>query len=182
MRPHPYWTLAVLCASILTVLADTGEPPRAETVYQTPDAFLESAFGGTVPEPQVLWLRGGMRGNVRKILGHPYGGIRVRYWARGERSVWILEEIGKYKPITTGFVIDGGAIERVKVLVYRESHGWEVRHAFFTDQFKDARLTADRGLSASVDNISGATLSVNALTRLARLALYFDSRRPRNGG
>ena len=43
------------------------------------------------------------------------------------------------------------------------------------DQFKDATLTGDKELDKKIDGISGATLSVNALTKLARLALYLDS-------
>jgi hypothetical protein len=97
--------------------------------------------------------------------------VRVRYWARGARTAWILEEIGKTQPITTGIVVDQGAIARIAVLVYRESHGWEVRYPFFTTQFKGATLSGTHQLDRSIDGISGATLSVRALTRLARVAL-----------
>ncbi len=76
------------------------------------------------------------------------------------------------KPITTGLAVDDGAIERIRVLVYRESRGWEVRYDFFTAQFIGARLDGDARLDRRIDGISGATLSVRALTNLARLALY----------
>ena len=66
------------------------------------------------------------------------------------------------------------ALERIKVLEFRESRGWEVRHAFFTDQFRAARLTKDRNLDRDIDGISGATLSVRAMKKLAALALYLD--------
>ena len=62
-----------------------------------------------------------------------------------------------------------------KVLVFRESRGWEVRHPFFTDQFRDAGLTGELALDRNIDGISGATLSVRALSRLARLALYLHT-------
>ena len=62
----------------------------------------------------------------------------------------------------------------VRVLIYRESRGWEVKYPAFTDQFRGARLTSDGKLDQSIDGISGATLSVHALTRLARLALLLD--------
>ena len=52
--------------------------------------------------------------------------------------------------------------------------GWEVRHSFFTDQFDDASLVKDARLDRTIDNISGATLSVRAVTRLARVALLLD--------
>lgn len=99
----------------------------------------------------------------------------MRYWRDLERTVWILEEIGKTQPITTGISVRSGEIERVQVLIYRESHGWEVRYPFFTDQFRGMSLEADQTLSEHVDGISGATLSVRALTTLARLALRLDA-------
>ena len=79
-----------------------------------------------------------------------------------------------------GIVVDDGRIERVKVLVFRESRGWEVRHDFFTDQFRQVSLTEDRELDRHIDSISGATLSVHAITRLARLALFLDGRIDKN--
>ena len=62
-------------------------------------------------------------------------------------------------------------VERVKVLVYRESRGWEVRHDFFTTQFTGATLQANERLDRPIDGISGATLSVRAVTRLTEIAL-----------
>ncbi len=154
-------------------------PPlaTAKGVYQTPEAFLAEAFDGQPPKPAVIWLTGERKKAVAEILQHRPNRLRVRYWARGNRSAWILEEIGKEKPITVGIVIDDGRISRIRVLVFRESRGDEVRHAFFTRQFTDARLRADRELDRPIDGISGATLSVRALTKLARVALYLDGLR-----
>ena len=86
----------------------------------------------------------------------------------------ILEEIGKDLPITVGLVINEGRLEKIKVLVFRESRGEEIRHSFFTDQFKGARLDDKGKLDRTIDGISGATLSVRAMKKLARLALYLD--------
>jgi hypothetical protein len=49
-----------------------------------------------------------------------------------------------------------------------------VRHDFFTNQFKGLTLDDQNNLNGRIDGISGATLSVNALRNLARLALYVD--------
>jgi hypothetical protein len=112
---------------------------------------------------------------MKEILGHDYSGMRVRYWARDGRTAWILDEIGKYEPITTGIVVADGHIERLKVLVYRETHGWEVKHPFFSDRFRGAGADEKHDLDQPIDNIAGATLSVNALKRLGALALYLDA-------
>jgi len=145
-------------------------------VYQEPDAFIAEAFDGTPPKPSVLWLDKELKQQFADILAHPYKGLRIRYWQQQDKSAWILEEIGKEKPITVGFVVRDGRIQQVKVLVFRESRGWEVRHSFFTDQFKQAGLTERHQLDTRIDNISGATLSVRAVSKLARIALLLDTR------
>ena len=87
----------------------------------------------------------------------------------------ILEEIGKVKPITAGFIVEDNRLTEIQILIYRESHGWEVRYPFFTRQFSGLRLDEDMKLDSNIDGISGATLSVGAIERLSRLALYFHS-------
>jgi hypothetical protein len=164
----------MLCAWLLAVFA--AGSAQARGVYQTPEAFLEEIFKGAPPQPRVVWLRGDIRESTDEIMGHRYPGLRIRYWREDNRTAWILDEIGKERPITTGLVINDNAIELVRVLEFRESRGWEVRHPFFTDQFKGTSLTDDNRIDRHIDGISGATLSVRALEKLARLALYLHSK------
>jgi len=147
----------------------------AASAYQTPAAFLAESFSGKVPEPGIIWLSGTRKDAAKKILGHRYPALRVRYWRKHQRSAWILEETGKEQPITAGLIVNNGRLERIKVLVYRESRGWEVRYPFFTDQFKGIQLDKTGNLDRHIDGISGATLSVRALKKLAALALYLDA-------
>jgi hypothetical protein len=149
-------------------------PPAFAQTFQEPDAFLAETFSQNVPTPQILDITSDMQREIGRILRHSYRAQRLRYWSDGARTVWILEEIGRYRPITVGFVVSGGAIDTIRVLIYRESHGWEVRHDFFTNQFKGLTLDEQSNLSGRIDGISGATLSVNALRNLARFALYLD--------
>jgi hypothetical protein len=168
------WLRRILATGALAALV--LQPAHAEDVYLAPDRFVERAFDGDPPDQQAVWLSGATREAVESILNHSYQGARIRYWRDGERTAWILEEIGKHEPITTGLIVDGGAIQRVRVLIYREPRGWEVRREVFLEQFEGATLTDDRQLDRSIDGISGATLSVRALTKLARLALYLHQR------
>jgi len=158
--------------ALLALLA-FAQPSTAES-YQSPDEFLQEVFATTPPSPQVLWLKGEIKETAAAMLGHPYPGMRIRYWTSAGRTAWILEEIGKEKPITVGMVIGAAGMELLRVLEFRESRGWEVRYPFFTDQFDGIGLTADRRLDRNIDGISGATLSVRALQKLARLALYLN--------
>ena len=142
-----------------------GADQEAETAR-----FLGEVFS-LPPAPETLWLTGDLKPAIRSILEHDYPAARLRYWRAGQRTAWVLEEIGKEMPITVGIAVDNDAVERVRVLVYRESRGWEVKNPAFTAQFTGARLTPRQGLDRSIDGISGATLSVRALSRLTRLAL-----------
>jgi len=157
--------LALLCLGL-------ASGALGEDVYQSPDAFIDEAFSGSPPEPQVLWIDDAVRQALGAVLPSAPTMLRVRYWRSGARSAWILERIGKHEPITTGVVIDNGAVQKIKVLIYREPRGWEVRQKFFTDQFTGATLNDKRdGLDRRIDGISGATLSVRALTNIAETAL-----------
>ena len=77
-------------------------------VYQEPDAFIAEAFADDPPKPGLIWPTSELKADMKAILGHDYPSLRIRYWQKNGRTAWILDEIGKDKPITTGFVIDQG--------------------------------------------------------------------------
>ncbi len=150
-------------------------PLHARGTYQTPERFLKQTFPDGAPKPAVVWMRGDVKKRVEAILGHRYPALRIRYWRRNGRSAWILDEIGKSEAITVGIFVAQGQIEKLRILIFRESRGDEVRHPGFTRQFERAALDAHGGLNTSIESITGATLSVRAVKKLAILALYLDS-------
>lgn len=158
--------------SLLVCCAALPELARAdkEEVYESPAAFVANAFSGRTPAAKTVAFESDIAGKASKIMGHPYHSSRVRYWQAGSRTAWVLDEIGKTKPITAGIVVDGGRIVSMKVLVYRESIGWEVKRPAFTGQFQGATLNGSR-LTRTVNGIHGATLSCDALRKLGALAL-----------
>ncbi len=158
--------LLSLIAGVISVSA------ADEQIYLSPDAFLSEAFA-TPPPPSMLWITAEIQPDIEKILGHPAPRLRQRYWKDGAKTAWILEEIGKEEFITAGFVVANDRIEKTRVLIYRESRGMEVRYPAFLKQFEGAQLADKRRLSKRIDGIAGATLSVWAMERMARAALYF---------
>ncbi len=162
--------IALLISWLAAAVAWAGE-----TVYLPPDQFVAQAFDGRMPKPDVIWLTQEVTKQVSQILGHAPSQLRQRYWRDGDRSVFVLDEIGKEEPITAGFIVEKGRITKTQVLVYRESRGGEIRHAPFLKQYEGARLNDEMRLDRSIDGISGATLSVRAMERMARAALYLDS-------
>ena len=161
---------------LMLLLLSIWAPARADDqVYESPEQFLQEAFPDHVPKPAVLWLTQPIQNDLKAILGHPPSQLRERYWTDGQKTAWILEEIGKEEPITAGFVIGpDGRIQMSRVLIYRESRGMEVRYPAFLRQFKGIGLTPKRFLDRDIDGISGATLSVRAMQNMARAALYMN--------
>lgn len=144
----------------------------AKGVYQSPEDFINEVFANNPPEAERLIVKGELSKEIQSILDHRYSKIRIPYWRDGDRTVWILEKIGKELPITAGFIISHNKVETFKVLIFRESRGWEIRNDFFTQQFDGAYLMSNHQLSQPIDNITGATMSVNAMKKLSRMALY----------
>jgi hypothetical protein len=145
------------------------------SVYETQAEFLSRAFVDSPPEPDILWLSGERKSAVRQLLGHDYSALRLRYWCQAGRSAWVLDEIGKELPITVGIIVEQNYIKNLRVMTYRENRGGEVIAPAFTDQFNEAGLEENNSLNVTIDSISGATLSVQALTRLANMALFLHA-------
>ncbi|MDB9842955.1 FMN-binding protein [Porticoccaceae bacterium] len=161
------------------LLASLSSPlVMGKGVYQSGPDFIADTFGrgaDTAPKAKSLWLTAPIRQRAAQIVGRPIAGLRIRYHQRASKTAWILEEIGKEMPITIGIVVQDNKIERVKILAYRESRGGEVRYPAYTQQYVGAALSENNKLNQSIDGITGATLSMWAVNKVAALALYYHS-------
>lgn len=185
-RPLSNWALIALATVVLSQAAAASAEPLqgldsiARERAATED-FLSRHLSSTARQtPKVLWITGELRQRAEDILDHAFGPLRIRYWGEGERTLWILDEIGKELPITIGLVVDGDKIVDVKIIAFRETRGGEVRYPFFTDQFRGLGLDSDREnrLEGHIDGITGATLSVAAVRKIAILALVLHRQTP----
>lgn len=76
----------------------------------------------------------------------------------------IDEQVGKVLPITfITRISPEGKVDAVEVMVYRESIGGEVKNRRFLNQFREKALNDELRLHKDIVNISGATLSSQAL-------------------
>ena len=179
-----YQSLAVVISFAGSLLAPFYL--SAET-YQTNEQFLHSNLSpnaANVINAETLWLTKSVSETAEKILGHSVKKYTQKYWRDNAKqdstkngsakTLWILDEIGKEEPITAGFVVSNGKIISATVLAYRESRGNEIRYPGFLKQYQGVGLQADNQLNQNIDGISGATLSVRAMAKMARLALYYD--------
>ena len=165
-RPVRYAVAVILW---MTAFSAFGEE------YLGREEFLHNVFGDVQPEMHTLWVTDEMRNAATAAIGWIPNALRLRYWQAAGSTAWILEDIGKDKPITLGIAVSDKQIVQVDVLAFRESRGWEIRYPFFTSQFSGLTLAADGYLSQPIDGITGATLSVRAVERVARLALWLDA-------
>jgi Na+-translocating ferredoxin:NAD+ oxidoreductase RnfG subunit len=79
---------------------------------------------------------------------------------------------GKEQPITYLVAVDSsGATRDVDILVYRESQGGEVAYDSWRKQFRGKTASDPVAVGKDIRNISGATISSNAVTRSVRRAL-----------
>jgi hypothetical protein len=84
----------------------------------------------------------------------------------------IVEEIGKHRPIT--FVVGVGADRKIKdaaLMIYREAYGGEIRDRRFLQQYKGKQLQDPLLPFRDIQNVSGATMSVEAIGRGSKKAL-----------
>ena len=160
-----------LIFSILLILSGLCPQSQAATYMSTKDFVSLSFKDETNLKPQTLWLTEDIQKQIREILNHPYPKLRLKYWQKDQQSVWILEKIGKERPITFGISIIDNKVDDIRVLAFRESRGYEIRYQAFTDQFDQIGLTPEGKLDQDIDGITGATMSVNAMKKITRLAL-----------
>lgn len=159
-------TLILMVASSLLPTAPASDD------HVAPEEFLAEVFGKQLPASETVWLTGERKDVAESILGHKPDYLRLRFWGDHHRSAWIVNEIGKTEPITIGVVVKENRIEDIKVLAFRESRGWEIKYDYFTRQFNGASIANRHRLDRPIDGISGATLSVKAMTNVSRLVLY----------
>ncbi len=84
----------------------------------------------------------------------------------------ICEEIGKHRPITfIAGVTPDGKVKDVAIMMYREPQGGEIRRRSFLKQFSGKHLSNPIMPRQDILSLSGATLSVRAMSRGVRKAL-----------
>lgn len=98
--------------------------------------------------------------------------LRIRRAGRVLGYADIVNVRGKHQPITLLVAVDSTAVLRdVDVLVYREPYGGEVAYESWRRQFRGKTSRDPLAVSDDIKGISGATISVNAVTAGVRATL-----------
>ena len=150
--------------------------------YLSQDSFVSltsQSLENPVWKTKTLWLDKSIQAELKNILSHPYPKLRLRYKISTnqpiESTIWFLDEIGKERPISFAISIKENQIQLIRVLEFRESRGYEIHMHAFTEQFNQVSVSGAGRLNQSIDGITGATMSVNAMKKIARVALFLHT-------
>ncbi|MDT8447296.1 MAG: FMN-binding protein [bacterium] len=155
--------------------------PAFGQVFEDPDAALQSALRSGEQLTPVSWS--GLSAEVAAALKAQSGQALRRSWTRCHQAqsasqptayLCIDNMIGKTEPITylARIAHPSGRLEDLRLLIYRESVGAEIRHPLFLAQFLGKDTQAPLGLSQDIQAISGATYSSRAVAQGSRKLLW----------
>ena len=139
-----------------------------------PVDFIRDTLGAVPPERRLV-LEAEEQSVAAAMLGTRRFKSTVSYWQKNGQRIWVLQARGKVNLIDAGLVVEQGRVVKGEVLVFRESRGHQICSDRFLKQLKGLFFKKNGKLNRKVDGYSGATYSVNAVRKMARLALYLDS-------
>jgi Na+-translocating ferredoxin:NAD+ oxidoreductase RnfG subunit len=171
---------SILLTALFSVIS-RGELRAQEGIFLTEEQAPRAVFPDSDAfARQIVPLSAKMRTRMRTILGATQPSIWEEQYVtfkatRGDTVVGyaiIVEEIGKHRPIT--FVVGvrpDGSVSDVAVMAYREAYGGEVRTKRFLTQYRGKNTHSALQTYSDIQNIAGATLSVDAASRAVKKAL-----------
>ena len=159
----------------LPALSVAEEKKFELSVYLTKKQALEIAFpGADSVDREKIWLTNEQRVTIGQITLEKIEDHRITYYA-GKKAgkpmgyMVIDHVIGKSFPMTFMVVLNlDGTVRNVEIMVYREPRGWEVKYKSFLSQFFGRNADSD---FRDINSITGATLSVRAMTKGVRKAV-----------
>ncbi len=181
--------MRTLCTCLLLAIAfmsATAATAAEHHVYQTLDEALREVFAGADSTWTENWTPDDdARAALAAQLAAPQPpGEIVFHRARrdGHDLGWAVttDEIGLHEPITLLVSVTAGReVGPVRVLVFRESRGGEVRRKRFLEQFLGKSRADPLRLTRDIDAVTGATYSSRAVTAgVKRVLALVDARYP----
>jgi Na+-translocating ferredoxin:NAD+ oxidoreductase RnfG subunit len=165
----------------LPLVAFAAVPAVHATEYLSIEAAQRAAFPeATAFVPAPVELSAEMRAKLADVA-RPPGARDPRAWraAAGTKTVgtfYVDAVIGKQEYIDYALAVDpAGRVLRLEVLVYRETHGWEIRNDRWRVQFAGKTAQDPVAVNADIANISGATLSSRHVADGVRRLLALDA-------
>ncbi|HTO44261.1 MAG TPA: FMN-binding protein [Burkholderiales bacterium] len=163
MRPIPAFVLlpAALVAPAPAYAAEYLTVPQAQQLlFAEADRFVDAAVELSDDQRKAIEDKSGVRQRWKKQAVW-------RAEKAGQLLGWFIvdEVVGKHEFITyaAGLTPDG-KVRGIEILVYRETHGYQVRNPDWRHHFEGKTLADPFKLEQDIPNIAGATLSCKNVT------------------
>ncbi len=171
MIKHSLWGLL-----LLPLLAAGG-------IRQDTEAYLKKYFGEPVRlSLHKLTLEPAQRKAAEKAVRQRFFKKWLYVWRITQNDSTVayalLDNVkGKAMPITFLVIFDAdGRIRNARIIKYREAIGGAVQNRSWLEKFTGLGASSAFKVGRDIDAISGATISVNAVTRgIHKLSLIFPS-------
>jgi Na+-translocating ferredoxin:NAD+ oxidoreductase subunit G len=160
----------VLLIILLGIFSISFSAEAFQEVYLTPKKALSLAFHNS---EKVVSEKKTLTPEQKKMI-EKKSGVRVSkdtwtfYLGKTGKVIEgyaiIDHQVGKTEPITFMTTLTpGGVVKNVEVLVYRETHGAEIKAERFRRQFQGKTVQDPLRVGRDIKNMSGATLSSRAI-------------------
>lgn len=157
---------SVAVAALAVVMVAPARDAVAETAYFSTRSVLAEFFPKSERVTfRTFALEGMVKSRLTQRLGYKPAKDRYTiFFATTQGKVdgyaVVDDELGQHQPITFATRLSSRAVvERLEIMVYRETRGDEVRDARFRRQFEGKTAQAPLRLNHDIDAISGATIS-----------------------
>lgn len=181
--------LLIAIAATPAAAATVARPTAEFHAYQTLDDALREVFADADSTWTETWTPDdAARSALAAQLGAPQPAGEIvfhRARAGGRDLGWAVttDEIGLHEPITILVTVTAAReVGPVRVLVFRESRGGEVRRKRFLEQFLGKTRADPLRITRDIDAVTGATYSSRAVTAgVKRVLALVDARYPLEG-
>jgi Na+-translocating ferredoxin:NAD+ oxidoreductase RnfG subunit len=176
LRESP-WSSLSLALIGAAALPATAQVARAE-IYMSPDQAAQLLFPGEKLERREVELTSEQKAAIEKASDEDVRSRKlVAYVGATKNAVFIDQVVGKHEFITIAVgVAADGSVRGTEILEYRETYGYQVRHADWRKQFVGKRKGDPIKVGSDIKNISGATLSsVHVSDGVRRLVQTYDT-------
>jgi len=145
------------------------------------EKYLLSQFSiNTNINMHVFELQKDLKQDVQNIVKQKFYRDKLYYWniSEGDSTIayaFLDNVIGKSMPITFMVILNiNGDIIDANVIKYREAYGGEIGHNIWLRQFVNRNNKSDYKVGQDIDGITGATISVNSLSKgIYKIAVLF---------
>ena len=166
--------------SFILILISTilfgGSPIRDAT-----EKYINSQFEDSISiNMHNLILDSELKALVQNRVKQRFYRDELYYWTISNNDTTIAyalmdNVLGKSMPITFLLILNNeGSILATEVIKYREAYGGEVGNKNWLAQFINSTETSQFKVGKNIDGISGATISVNSLSKgIQKIAVLF---------